>query len=65
MSAKKTRKKLSNEQVLTPYRKKLVQLFWGNNNSTVYTHWESFKRPKEELLKIWRDQMICPNGKKS
>jgi hypothetical protein len=65
MSTKKRRKKMNNEQDLTPYRKKMVELFWGNNISNVYTYYETFKRPKEELLKIWRDQMIYQNGKKS
>lgn len=56
---------MNNKQDLTPYRKKMVELFWGNNISNVYTYNETFKRPKEELLKIWRDQMIYQNGKKS
>lgn len=61
---KKKKKILSEEERLTPYRKGLVEKFWGNDCVTVYTIYETFKRPKEELLKSWHEQMICRTGKK-
>ena len=61
----KTKKRTPNEKdQLTPYRRRLVKEFWGNEIATVYDYYETFRRPKEELLKTWQKQMTCPSGKK-
>jgi len=56
---------LSKEEELTSYMKKKLKYFWGNNYSAVHTYYQTFYRPKEELLKKWHAQMrSLPSGKK-